>query len=113
MDALVVFGFLLIPVLGGITAAAPVFSIAYILNVLLIRFEFISVWIHISAITYMAYYFYVARQDELGREVEFQIAFIIGVSVCFLIYLAILYSTKTIFRKLMTWYISRKFHALK
>ena len=87
METLVVFAFLLLPVAGGVMVAAPTFVVAYLINSFFISYKIVPVLVNIFAITFLVFYFFDARKGELGRNVEFQIAFIIGVGICFLIYL--------------------------
>ncbi len=94
MDALVVLGFLLIPVAGGIVIAAPTFMAAYFINLFFMHYKFATILVHIGAMIYLTIYFLKAIEGELGRNSAFQIAFIIGASVCLLIYLAVLRATK-------------------
>ena len=90
METIVVLGFLLIPLLGAVMVAAPMFGVAFALNALLRKQPLASKFVHVVALAAMTAYFLYAIQGELGRNKFFMIAFIVGASICYFIYLAAL-----------------------
>ena len=90
MEAIVVIGFLLIPVLGAVVIAAPVLLIAFALNAALSNHQAASKLVHLIAVATICAHFLYSIQGELGRNSEFMWAYVIGASICYFIYRAAL-----------------------
>lgn len=86
MEAIVVLGFLVIPLASGLESTGPVLLLVLLVNLSLRKHQMAALIVHLSVVAYLVFDFLEAIKGELGINAAFMVAHVIGVIICYFLY---------------------------